>query len=204
MWRRLEITERPVQLGVWPGGSKWWRCTANWCIQNNRSIIGVYFSIVCDFCHSSQSHFAPFFFSSFFSDHTTRLFSCLVILYRKQACWTDLTWFVWVRIGRFCIEDFDLVANLCICKCSLFCILQRVSKHCVAMLILLNLHWQAALMVFFYVFVWLFLVSMATDCTWWQATGHYDVNLGLVSLSYFFLLLCTVIWRYSRLSITNL
>lgn len=30
-----------------------------------------------------------------------------------------------------------------------FCILQRVSKHCVAMLILLNLHWQAALMVFF-------------------------------------------------------
>lgn len=137
------------------------------------------------------SHFALFFLSFFFSDHTTRLFSCLVILYRKQACWTDLTWFVWVRIGRFCIEDFDLVANLCICKCSLFCILQRVSKHCVAMLILLNLHWQAALMVFFYVFVWLFLVSMATDCTWWQATGHYDVNLGLVSLSYFFLLLCT-------------
>lgn len=67
-----------------------------------------------------------------------------------------------------------------------FCILQRVSKHCVAMLILLNLHWQAALMVFFYVFVWLFLVSMATDCTWWQATGRYNVNLGLVSFCLIF------------------
>lgn len=67
-----------------------------------------------------------------------------------------------------------------------FCILQRVSKHCVAMLILLNLHWQAALMVFFYVFVWLFLVSMATDCTWWQATGRYDVNLGLLSFCLIF------------------
>lgn len=57
-----------------------------------------------------------------------------------------------------------------------FCVCShgKVSKHWVPMLFLLNLHWQAALTLF-YVFLWLFLVSTATDCTWWQAIGCYNV-----------------------------
>lgn len=82
---------------------------------------------------------------------------------------------------------------------------RKVSKHWVPMLFLLNLHWQAALMLF-YVFIWLFLVSTATDCTWWQAIGCYNVILGRIFFfSFFFfvifLLLCTVIWCFCRLSI---
>lgn len=89
------------------------------CIQNNWSILFIFLSFVIlgHREHHRISHFAPFAF--LFLDHESS-FSCLVILYRKQACWTHLTWFVWVRIGRFCIEDFDLVAIWCICKCSLF------------------------------------------------------------------------------------
>lgn len=102
---------------------KWWRRIAYWCIQTKWSIIGVYFSIVCDFrpwrASQNQSHFAPFAFT-FPGSYNLSFFSCLVFCTGKQACWKHLTWFFWVRIGRFCIEDFDLVAIWCICKCSLF------------------------------------------------------------------------------------
>lgn len=191
----MEITEWPIRLKVRLVGSKRWRCIAYWCIQNNWSIIGVYFSIVCDFrpwrASQNQSHFAPFAFFFFllfsYSGSYNLSFSCLVILYRKQACWTH----IWHDLsgsesGVFLHRGLRFSGYLVYLQMLPFCILQRVSKHCVAMLILLNLHWQAALMVFFYVFVWLFLVSMATDCTWWQATGRYNVNLGLVSFCLIF------------------
>lgn len=126
----------------------------------------------------------PFVFSS--SGSFSLSFSCLVTLYRNQACWTH----IWHDLAGSELgvlhRGLWLSGSLVYLQMLPFCILQRVLKHCVAMLILLNLHWQAALMVFFYVFVWLFLVSMATDCTWWQATGRYNVNLGLVSFCLIF------------------
>lgn len=53
-------------------------------------IIGVfvYFSIFCDFRPLRASQNQSFCF--LFLDHTNCHFSCLVILYRKQACWTHI------------------------------------------------------------------------------------------------------------------
>lgn len=53
---------------------------------------------------------------------------------------------------RVTIRPCCLVAIWCYLQMLPFCISQRVWKHCVPMLFLLNLHWRAALMVFFYVF----------------------------------------------------
>lgn len=130
-------------------------------------------------------------------------FTCLVILYRKQACWKHIWHDLSGSESGVCIEDFNLVAIWCISKCYLFVYCkgyQSIVWQCLSYLIYI----YSSLNGLFYVFVWLFLVSMATDCTWWQATGYYNVNLGLISFCLVFLLLCTVIWRYGRLSITNL
>lgn len=113
-------------------------------------IIGVFvfiLSVVCLF--QNQSHFAPFAFFFLVLDHTT----C------HSLAWLFCT-------GNKHVEHiFDMICPgqnraflhrrlrfsgyLVYLQMLPFCILQRVSKHCVAMLILLNLHWQAALMVFF-------------------------------------------------------
>lgn len=181
----MEITDWACQLKVWLIGLKWRRCIAYWCIQNNWSIAGIYFSIVYDFrpwrASQNQESFRLFFFSG---SHNLSFFLPGYFVQETSMLNTYLTWFLGQN-QAFLHRGLWFSGYLVYLQMLPFCILQRVSKHCVAMLILLNLHWQAALMVFFYVFVWLFLVSMATDCTWWQATGRYSVNLGLVSLSYF-------------------
>lgn len=117
------------------------------------SIIGVYFSIVCDFeaVESIAESFRSFFCSFLFSlDHTTcRLLAWLLCTGNKHV----ERIFDMICLGQN--RAFFLHRGLWFSGYSVylqmlpFCILQRVSKHCVAMLILLNLHWQAALMVFF-------------------------------------------------------
>ena len=139
----------------------------------------------------NQSHFAPFaffFFFFFFFSWIIRLVFFLAWLFCTGNKHVEHI-FDMICLGQnraFLHRGLRFSGYLVYLQMLPFCILQRVSKHCVAMLLLLNLHWQAALMVFFYVFVWLFLVSMATDCTWWQATGRNDVNLDLVSFCLIF------------------
>lgn len=134
--------------------------------------------------------FSLFLLLFFSLDHTTCVFlACFFFLVFFVQETSMLNTFDMICLGQnrtFLHRGLRFSGYLVYLQMLPFCILQRVSKHCVAMLILLNLHWQAALMVFFYVFVWLFLVSMATDCTWWQATGRYNVNLGLVSFCLIF------------------
>lgn len=129
---------------------KWWRCIAYWCIQTKWSITGVYFSIVCG-CHGEhrriKSHFAPFAFT--FLDHTTCLFLAWLFCTGKQACWKHIWHDLSGSKSGVLHRGLWFSGYLVYLQMLPFCILQRVSKHCVAMLILLNLHWQAALMVFF-------------------------------------------------------
>lgn len=108
------------------------------------SIIGVYISIACDFffrpwrASQNQSHFAPF---AFILDHTTCLFlAWLFCTGNKHVEHTFDMIFLGQNRAFFCIEDFGFSGYLVYLQMLPFCILQRVSKHCVAMLLLLNLH----------------------------------------------------------------
>lgn len=155
--------------------------TMYWIIH--RSIIGVYFYIFCELkpcvcerrriiflCFLSPTPSSSFSFSSpgYFVQETNMLSSHATSRVRNQAFLHKGLW-----ISGYSVYLQTLP----------FCILQRVSKRCVAMLLLLNLHWQAALMVFL-------CVCLAIPCVY----GHWlylmtsnwsgsDVNLSSFFLS---------------------
>lgn len=103
------------------------KSVAGW-IKITGSIIGVYFSIVCDLrpwrAPQNQSHFAHFALFFVCGSHSLS-FSCLIIFVQETSMLNRYLTFFWVRIGRFCIEDFDLVAIWCVCKCSIFVYCKR-------------------------------------------------------------------------------
>lgn len=128
-WRWIHRPTGPSGHRWRLGGSEWWR----WFFLHPGaskiiwSIIGVLFFYRLWFLgHGEHRRITSllFFFLLFsFSLRITRpvVFSPGYFVQETSMLNTYLTWFVWVRIGRFfCIEDFDLVAIRCICKCSLF------------------------------------------------------------------------------------
>lgn len=97
--------------------------------------------------HHRISHFAPFAF--LFLDHMNRHFLALLFCTGNKHVEHIFDMICLGQNRAFLHRRFRFSGYLVYLQMLPFCILQRVSKHCVAMLILLNLHWQAALMVFF-------------------------------------------------------
>lgn len=86
----------------------------------------------------NQSHFAPFLL--FILDHLSFFLPGYFVQENKHVEHI----FDMICLGQnrafFCIEKLGFSGYLVYLQMLPFCILQRVSKHCVAMLLLLNLH----------------------------------------------------------------
>lgn len=135
-------------------------------IKITGSIIGVYFSIVCDLrpwrAPQNQSHFAHF--ALFFCVWFTQLVFFLPDYFCTGNKHVEQIFDIFVGQNWAFLHRGLRFSGYLVCLQMLhFCILQKVSKHCVAMLILLNIHWQAALMVFF------LCVCLAIPCVY----GHW-------------------------------
>lgn len=145
----MEITDLSIQFQVLTCCCRWWWCIEYWCIQNNWSILFIFLSFVIlgHREHHRISHFAPFAF--LFLDHMNRHFLALLFCTGNKHVEHIFDMICLGQNRAFLHRRFRFSGYLVYLQMLPFCILQRVSKHCVAMLILLNLHWQAALMVFF-------------------------------------------------------